>query len=98
FRFVRKAAASPACECIGLKKAYVAHGRVKQGGKRMPPSKSEDAPASAVLGITFPIEWRLPPLLADRFPALGKPTLGAPVCVIGYELEILATRDAAVCD
>src|SRR5579872_2154110 len=98
FRFGRKAAASPACECIGLKKAHVAYGRIKQRGKRMPASKGEDAPASAVRGITFPIEWRPPPLLPHRFPAFGKPRLGAPVCVIGHKLQIFTTRDTAVCD
>src|SRR5271157_5109228 len=98
FRFVRKAAASPARERIGLKKAHVAHWRIKQRGKRMPTSESEDAPASAVRGITFPIEWRPPPLFPHRFPALGKPKLGPRVCGIGYELQILSTCDAAVCD
>ena len=58
FRFVRKAAASPARERIGLKKAHVAYGRIQQGGKRMPTAKSEDAP---LYGIVFPILWRLPP-------------------------------------
>ncbi len=98
FRFVRKAAASPARERIGLKKAHVTYGRIKQRGKRMPTSKREDAPASAVRGITFPIEWRPPPLFPDRFPAFGKPKLGARVCVVSHKLQILTTRDAAVCD
>ena len=64
----------------------------------MPTSKGEDPPASAVRGITFPIEWRPPPLFPHRFPALGKPKLGARVSVVGHELQILTTRDAAVCD
>jgi hypothetical protein len=98
FRFVRKAAASPARERIGLKKAHVAYGRIKQRGKRMPTSKSEDAPASAVRGITFPIEWRPPPLFPHRFPAIGKPKLGARVCGIGHKLEILSAGHASVCD
>jgi len=98
FRFVRKAAASPARERIGLKKAHVAYGRIKQRGKRMPASKGEDAPAGAVRGITLPIEWRPPSVVPRRFPALGKPKLRAPVCVIGYELEVLTTRDATVCN
>ena len=98
FRFVGKAAASPACERIGLKKAHVAYGRIEQRGKRMPASKSEDAPASAVRGVTFPIERRPPALFPHRFPALGKPKFGARVCGIGHKLQILPASHAAVCD
>src|SRR5580693_6003302 len=64
----------------------------------MPASKAEDLPASAVRGITFPIERRPPPLFPDRLPALGKPKLGTPVSIIGHKLQILMTRDATVCD
>jgi hypothetical protein len=98
FRLVRKAAASPACERIRFKKAHMANGRIKQRGKRMPTSKSEDAPARAVRGITFPIEWRPPLLFPHRFPALGKPKFGARVCGIGHKLQILSARHAPVCD
>src|SRR5580698_6740533 len=62
----------------------------------MPTSKCEDAPASAVPGVTFPIEWRSPPLFLHRFPALGKPKLGARVCGIGHKLEIFPAGHAAV--
>ena len=62
----------------------------------MPARQGEDAPASRITGITFPIEWRPPPLFPHSFPAIGKPKLGAPVCVVSYELQILTTRDAAV--
>src|SRR5579863_6891522 len=98
FRFGWKSAASPPCERIGLKKAHVAYGRIKQCGKRMPSSKGEDAPASAVRSITLPIERRPPPLLFHCVPAFGKPELTAPVSVVGYKLEILTTRDGPVCD
>jgi hypothetical protein len=58
FPFGRKAAPSPARERIDLEKTHVAYGRIKQRGKRMPTWKGEDAPASAVRGITFPIARR----------------------------------------
>src|SRR5580704_4440274 len=98
FRFVGKAAAFPARERIGFKKAHVAYGRIKQRGKRMPTSKREDTPGCAVRGITFPIEWRLPALFPYSFPALGKPQFGAGVSVVGHKLQILKTCGAAVCD
>src|SRR5262245_1353484 len=64
----------------------------------MPTTKSEDAPAGAISGVAFPIEWRAPSILLDCIPALRKPKLGAPVSVLGHKLQILTTRDGAVCD
>src|ERR1700733_15696855 len=64
----------------------------------MPTAKCEDAPASALRGITFPVKWRPPPLLPHCFPALGKPEFGARVCGGGHELQILSASHAPVCD
>src|SRR5271166_3228052 len=64
----------------------------------MPASKREDAPASAIHGITFPVEWRPPLLFLHRLPPLGKPKFRARVCCIGHKLQILPASHAAVCD
>src|SRR5580658_3570308 len=56
FRFCRKAAASPACEGIGLKQTHVAYRCIEQCGNWMPTSQGEDAPAAAVRSVAFPIE------------------------------------------
>src|ERR1700722_8652835 len=59
-RFRWQATTSPTGKSISFEITYMAHRRIKRRGKALAALQGEDAPASLIMSIPFPVERRQP--------------------------------------